>query len=203
MSLMKCVKCGTKQEPGERFCRGCGERFQVEASPALPSTIASTRAPTPPEATLVYPASSPIAYPPSAPRQKSRWRIPLAVLLALSLFTGIISFASEMVIQREWWAYQTESSVAMTFMVGSCFFFAWSLAMLFPRLYIVSLLPSVIWAAVGLLGLLDVFRIWGYNMFQHNWLFWSDWTFATGLANLIGGVIGLIIAIITRGLRKS
>lgn len=206
MRLMKCVKCRTRQEPGERFCRGCGERFQVEASPALPSTIASTRAPTPPDATLVFPASSPVAYPPPAaptPRQKSRWRIPLGVLLALSVLTGIISFASQMVIQRHWWAYTYESSVATTFMVASCFFFAWSLAMLFPRLYMVCLLPSVIWAALGLLGFLDVFVEWGYTRFQHNWLFWSHRTFATGLGNLIGGIIGLVISIIARRLRQS
>jgi hypothetical protein len=184
LASMKCVKCNAELAPGERFCGDCGAPVEsIRPSPA-PSPIYSSKAPT------VHSPQVP------KPRPTSVLRILLGILLVVSVLIGFVALLCQIVILHQgYWAHSTASSIATTFMVGACFLFGCSLAILFPRLYLAYLFLSVVWVVVALLTLLD--------LFGSGWGFWPDWMFATGLATLIGGVIGFVIAMVAKSLRKN
>jgi hypothetical protein len=91
--------------------------------------------------------------------------------------------------------HRTESEVASTVLIGAAFLFGSSLAMLFPRVYLAYLFPSLAWILGGVFGLMGVFGA--------GWGSWPDWIFASGIANLIGGAIGFVISKVARHLKKE
>lgn len=211
-----CPRCNSPAAPDDMVCRVCGQTFERNVAQPQAPTLADSRTclrcgarvesnehfcEDSSAATGIRPHSEQVhAGPASSPVAKSNSvtvvRILLAVLLVLSLFIGFAALVALTVIDSYgYFSYRTESEVASTFLVVSAFLFGSSLAMLFPRFYLAYLLPSIAWVLLGFLWLLEVFGDAPG--------FWPDRIFASGLANLIGGVIGFVISKIARHLQRK
>ncbi len=171
-----CLHCGARVESNDHFCEDA-------AASGLSPRSAQVQA-------------GPASYPVAKSSSFSVVRILLGALLVLSLFVGFAaSVALVMLGSYASITDPTRSEVASTFLVVSAFLFGSSLAMLFPRFYLVHLFASIAWVLGGFL--------WLQGVFGEERGFWPDWIFASGLANLIGGVIGFVISKIAGHIQKD
>ena len=178
----KCVRCGANAGENELFCGECGATLGPNPAPAH----VEVSRPAPPRPTQQRPTQQ---------RPTSIIRILLGIILGLMPVVALVSIVTlAILLHNGYWNHRNEIEVVSTFLMLSVFLFGLCLVTLFPRIYLAYLFLSIVWILGGFAAM---------RFFGSGWSFWPDWTFASGISNLIGATIGLVIAKITGRSKKT